>query len=97
MKTLPYRDMSRGERLQLVKDYLKLFEKGIKDRTGKDGETIPGLQTRWEEWVKNHAAGKGLPKKVVYLLVADFERLAEVYDIFIGLGFQKRLLLMVKV
>ena len=87
MKTLPYRDMSRGERLQLVKDYLKLFEKGIKDRTGKDGETIPGLQTRWEEWVKNHAAGKGLPKKVVYLLVADFERLAEVYDIFIGLGF----------
>lgn len=90
MKTLPYKGMSRSERLQLVRDYLRLFENDIKDSTDKDGKTIPGLQTRWEEWVRDHADGKGLPKKVVYLLVADFKRLSEVYDTFMGLGFSQK-------
>lgn len=90
MKTLPYKEMSRSERLQLVRDYLKLFEHDLKDSTDKDGKTIPGLQTRWEKWVKDYADGKGLPKKVAYLLVADFERLAEVYDTFVRLGFPEK-------
>lgn len=90
MKTLPYKEMSRSERLKLVRDYLKLFENDIKDSTDKDGKTIPGLQTRWEEWVRDYADGKGLPKKVACLLVADFERLAEVYDKFVALNIPER-------
>jgi len=80
MKRMYYWDLSKQELAQVKRDYLRYFP--IKDKTYKNGKTYQGLQTRWENWVYQYGAGRKLPKKIAYLLVADFGRLVDVYDEF---------------
>lgn len=77
MKRMCYWDLSKQELAQVKRDYLSAFARCL-----KDGHTRVGLQTRWENWLNQYGAGRNLPKKIANLLVADFGRLADVYDEF---------------
>ena len=87
MKRMYYWDLSKQELAQVKRDYLKAFARCLKDGHGR-----VGLQTRWENWLNKYGAGRNLPKKIAFLLVADFGRLSDVYDEFKKLHLTKTII-----
>lgn len=92
MKRMYYWDLSRQELAQVKKDYLHAFAGNVNNVNLKNGHVRAGLQTRWENWLNQYGAGRNLPKKIAYLLVADFGRLADVYDEFKKLHLTKTII-----
>lgn len=85
MKRMKYWELDAKDFDTLKSDYLKIFEKDIKNHTDSKGKQVEGLQPRWERWRQNNASYSKLPKKIEDVLVASFDQLCDYYDEFLKL------------
>ena len=74
MKKIDYPLKDSAEYVKLTKDYMSLF-----------AANLANMESRWSQWkADNHVAT--IPESVADLLVAEVDKVADVYDRFIALG-----------
>lgn len=81
MKPIEYPTAGSQEYTDLLKDYKKIYEKALKDKSGK-GKNQDGLETRWKKWKKKHGCIKTLHYSVEELLTLPFDKLIKFYEDF---------------
>lgn len=86
MKKLEYHNLGTSDLDKLKDDYMAIFEPDIEDEKDEDGRVVKeGMQTRWEAWKAKHDPKNTVKETVRELLLADFDKLVDVYERFLKL------------
>lgn len=88
MKYIRYRELPNSVLVQLESEYSDIFKNDISDVVDNNGNvTKKGLQSRWEDWKNKYDPHNTISESVKDLLLADFEKLADVYERFLKLNY----------